>query len=884
MSDQEQEDYYEYYSTSNEGYSSAYSNEYDDGVDLPTVLFDSDDESIKSRNSTTAPSTTTNHETIDEITIPVFRFSNTKKRIRKSRKSHANTNPGSNQSGKHIKAPPLITTVQPEMSSDATKDSSNQLSPAPKFIDLDTPSEIDYRDVMSPRRRRTRVKQIFNEEDPIIDDIDESDEEQAKNNIKNNLQKASREYIKAVEEQKKQDAIKKAQSMKLPVPQNTSSRRTNDEEINTYNSYYTTYQDNNYSDYSDYEESAYSQYSEYNRLPPLRSPHSTSVNSSTNIQPATPPPPLLKQEEKPAPINESQLENHQSDNNNGPGLYNPDESESQPMNIKQESSGMDPTRKALLGVTNNEAVAKLMEDTDEIDDSFFHDINSQEVDIRIISQAPAELTIPTKKSKPTYVDEAEVLEDLPTISQGISTTFTEDVKPVSQQKTVKPAQADDLEDISIDSTDDKSLPPNNYGKVSGSAVLDIANEAKGGKLVQAIKPLKDVENEVKNNQRMQAEKNRERILAGIRNSTQPEVVSIDSQGNTHDTYASQTYGSRRRRNYEPSLETVESTTQSTRKSSLIEEQPPKVEPQILPPNNPISVPQKAADPAPQPVQTAQQNKAPQNPEPVRVRRRPTRGTATTTMTDTQTGEYSTAIADSNVRRRVRPTRAVRDPPKQDSEEIARRQAEENARLKKLAEEADQQRKLLQIENRVRPGGNERMILALPTTSTATREHVTEDTSEMIGNNMMFAQIDVSKTLEETQKIAEKVEKVPLPSAAAKARQEEVIQKKQEDVEILEPESAAPETLATITVTRDPSQKADAFADAPYRPTIPNVKKSELLKDAETYPRPSGDPLSPIKGWPAFQVPLISNIDLTAERKKASIEFDFMKLLDEIRAV
>lgn len=932
---QEQGEYYSYYSTSNEGYSSAYDEEeINDGIELPTVIFDSEDENQNTRSEN--PTATSSHNTRDSteaFTIPVFRFSN--KSSRRSRRSRSNTNPGSNQSGKHIKAPQLVTTVQPELSD---SESSNQLSPAPKFIELDTLSEIDYRDVMSPRNRRTKIKSIFNNEDPIIDEIE--DEEVAKQSVKSNLRKASREYIKAVEEQRKRDERERNLAKKLPVPQNQRRTRTRQEpqsidEYNTFASYYTT--NNPYSQYSDYEESeSYDdddQYSDYGRPSPLGSPHSSTVQSATNIQPSTPPPPLYQaSKDNLQPINEnSEKQNQQSQNTQNQPQINTQQNQTGTNNNNQLQSSnpseIDPTRKALLGVTNNEAVAKLMEDDDDIDDSFFHDLSSQEVDIKSISQAPAELQ-PDKGSKHAYADEAEILTDLPTLSQGVTTSLSYESQlpqPIPT-KTTNPVQADDIEDIYADSDQQiDTEPENNYGKVSGSAVLDIANEAKGGKLVQALKPLNEIEREVIETEKQKVQQNRERILANIKNSTQPELVSLDTQGNSR-TYTSRTYGSRRRQQkpvqnvelestmsvdsttYEYSRAVTTNTQQSERKSSLIQDNPPFVNQNI---NQKVT---PASNQSPSPVQQnvnanmqnipIQQNQ-PQNQKPVqnqvsetRVRRRPTRGTATSTMTatyETQTTEYTTqttATTESNVRRRVRPTRSVRGsnannteqnnnankPQQQQVSQINNKNDDE--RIKKLAEEADAQRKILQLENRVRPGGNERMILALPSTTTTTHEHQTEETSDA-NNMMMVAQIDATKTTVSEAPV-QIVEKIPIGPSAARPRAAPQ-QPKQENVEILDPDTAIPETLSTITVTRDPSSsKADAFADGPYRPTIPTVKKNEIMKDSEQLERASGDPLSPIKGWPAFQVPLISIIDLTAERKNASIEYDFMKLLDEIR--
>ena len=273
------------------------------------------------------------------------------------------------------------------------------------------------------------------------------------------------------------------------------------------------------------------------RPPPIQSPPSTTVDTSAKRFISTN---NLVEELPPAPQ---------------PVQQAPQASQAQPPKPVQQAPPTKPAtelKKVPLNPQNNEAVNNLMNDI-ESKQSFFASLDKE-----------------GKKS--IFVSEDDLLEQLPTIGNGIEVdeippvreapeitepthTNTQDRRADTMQHhtttselpdTAHMVQMDEVEQIYIDKPPEEeleSLPPvEDFGPpppdpISGSAVVDLVTETTMKKApVQEVLPLSDIEDSLIESytSTRDAPRNLPPALQKLK-PAEPEVLSIDSQGNTPTT-------------------------------------------------------------------------------------------------------------------------------------------------------------------------------------------------------------------------------------------------------------------------------------------------------------------------------------------------------------
>lgn len=225
--------YSDYYSSVTHGYSSEIYSTNDTGADeLPSVHFDSEDESYQSKSiSKTYESPQKKPQQPQNVNIPIFRFPAESK----SSKDKSAKDKKSKKSSNRSKAPPIPETITYTTDTTTTTQQKEKkpdlLSPAPGFIlQLDTPSELDHTEYL----KQIRPRNVVSRKPPPI--LQEQEQKKNKSHIQSYeapLQKAAEAYRKAALEEKErikkleeEKAKQKAEREKLLQQQNQQHSKT----------------------------------------------------------------------------------------------------------------------------------------------------------------------------------------------------------------------------------------------------------------------------------------------------------------------------------------------------------------------------------------------------------------------------------------------------------------------------------------------------------------------------------------------------------------------------------------------------------------------------------------------------------------------------------
>ena len=576
---------YDYYTDYDYDYGATYSagNGYDQNDsfitdDLPTVQFETDDGSKYTQHDTQTTESMTKNSTLDQpIRIPVFRFpdQNTEHRQRRRRVRSSNS-PGREGPRKHFKAPPLDTQVREFDSSTTGISQKKHLSPAPKFIsEMDTPSDIDDEPHSPKRRLKRRQRQLQalkqkeqeDENNPTIPNDSFSDDETT--NPLKPFEIAAEEFRKrAVEEKERQQRLEE-EKRKRQLEEEENRRRQHEIELQetdkqeqlriprvrtrTRGTYtYTTTQDGTSTGtYTSQADSYTTSTTREETQQTTQSIRRTRRQRGQQIVPE-----LQQQPEERKPI----ITNTVSDERPAPVPSPPST-----MAVVEKPQ----LKKVPLNPTNNEAVNNLMNDIDS-KQSFFASLEKEGKKGIFVSDDDLLEQLPTIGNG-VEIDEVPPVREAPEITHSTRTNTNTSTNTVSPDKntvthhhtttselpsTAHMVQMDEVEEIYIDKKpgeDLESLPqiedfgPPPPDPISGSAVVDLVTETKMKKLtpLQEVLPLSEVEDSYIESYTATRD-TQPKLPPALQNlkAAEPEVLSIDSMGNTPTT---ESYTSTRKR-------------------------------------------------------------------------------------------------------------------------------------------------------------------------------------------------------------------------------------------------------------------------------------------------------------------------------------------------
>ena len=588
--------------------------------DLPTVQFETEDGTHYTQNDTQSTESGRNSTLDNGIKIPVFRFpSHTGERRQRRRLVRSSNSSAKESSRKHFRAPTLDTQT-PEFDSSTTGISQKKhLSPAPKFItEMDTASDIEDAP-HSPKRRLKRrqrqlqalkQKELEDENNPTIPNDSFSDDETS--NPLKPFEIAAEEFRKrAAEEKERQLRLEEERRRRQQIEDEMRKQRQaqEEQEASKQEQYriprvrtrtrgtatYSTTQDGSttYSTYTDQSETNDNTHTQDDtttvqtqggtirryrrqrgqqiipelqqdkkpanvnvsatdeRLPPVQSPPSTTVDTSAKRF-------VSINAVNPLPVAPQQQQPQQQQPNPSPAL-----------------------KKVPLNPQNNEAVNNLMNDV-ESKQSFFASLDKEGKKSIFVSEDDLLEGLPTIGNG-IEVDEIPPVREAPEITEPTHSTNSPDKKTDTMQHhtttselpdTAHMVQMDEVEQIYIDRPPEEeldSLPqiedfgPPPPDPISGSAVVDLVTEtaAKKKAPVQEVLPLSDIEDSLIESY-TNTRDTQPRLPPALQNlkPAEPEVLSIDSQGNTPTTesYASVRKRPTRGKSNEQLLQRNDSTT------------------------------------------------------------------------------------------------------------------------------------------------------------------------------------------------------------------------------------------------------------------------------------------------------------------------------------
>ena len=226
-----------------------------------------------------------------------------------------------------------------------------------------------------------------------------------------------------------------------------------------------------------------------------------------------------------------------------------------------------------------------------------------------------------------------------------------------------------------------------------------------------------------------------------------------------------------------------------------------------------------------------------------------------------------------------------------------RKKEERDRIKMKALEAERIRQQIELEQKIKPtqNGTQKAILQLPSTSVApttvstTNDQTMESSQGLIGQiggviqTTTTGEYQETATIESTTSVRQRKPRTRIFTKESQDLPKANNKNQRNDVEFLDFEPTLPGTITTVAQTVQPDEKTNSFKYETYRDTIPSIPKNKLISTEEKLIPSIDDPLEPIKGFLKFQVDLIDAPSNELITQNASAKYDFVVLLEKIRA-